>query len=125
MAWTFDADISTDRDRVRIRCFDTDTTAQIFSDGAIADFLSQAGNSVLRASAAACRSIAAKLAHDGRSFRVFEGLAMDEKSLPLHFLKLAASYEKEAEQKDDLIEEIDAAAYEIGPWGGDASEYVG
>jgi hypothetical protein len=58
MAWTYDPDITTDRDKVRLLIGDTITTDQQLQDGEIAFFLSEESN-VYRAAARACQSLAA------------------------------------------------------------------
>ncbi len=58
MTWTYDPNITTDRDKVRLNIGDTNTSSQLLSDEEIAYFLTQAG--VLGASVLAAEAIAAK-----------------------------------------------------------------
>lgn len=60
MSWSYDPNLSTDRDRVRFLIGDTDTNDQLLSDEELDYLLTQ--YSVYEAAAVACEAIAAKYA---------------------------------------------------------------
>jgi hypothetical protein len=63
MTWTFDPALSTDKDRVRFYCGDTDTNDQLVADETINATLVDWSDPML-AAAVVCRSLAAKFARD-------------------------------------------------------------
>ena len=64
MAFTYTPGSSADRDRVRLEIGDTDSDRTLFQDAEIDDFLSQEGDSALKASARACETLAVRFARD-------------------------------------------------------------
>jgi hypothetical protein len=64
MTWTYDATLSTTRDKVRALLGDVDTTDQQVTDEVIALLLSEQGDNMYRAAAAAARACAAKYARE-------------------------------------------------------------
>jgi hypothetical protein len=64
MAWSYDDSLSTTRDEVRFRVGDTNTAAQLLSNGTINAILVDNGDDVGTAAIACCRAIIAKLARD-------------------------------------------------------------
>ena len=123
--WSYSPEIRTATDEVRLLIDDTNASAEVFKDGEIVALLARVDNIVLKAAALACRVRAGKASATG-SFRVFEGLQMDGSKGAASWLDLADRYDAMAAVDETVVsEEIDAAAYEIGAWGGDASEFVG
>ena len=64
MAFSYTAGSSADRDRVRLEIGDTDSDRALFQDAELDDFLSQEGDSVLKASARAGETLAVRFARD-------------------------------------------------------------
>jgi hypothetical protein len=120
----------TDADKVRLLVWngvtpDVDALTgadRILDDGEIETFLDLTGQSIFRAAALACMSASARIT--ATSIKV-EGLSIDKKDASKLWLERAAFYNTEADMNENIVEEIDSTSYEIGLWGGDASEYVG
>ena len=64
MAFTYTAGNTADRDRVRLEIGDIDSDRALFQDAELDDFLSQEGDSVLKASARSCETLAVRFARD-------------------------------------------------------------
>lgn len=124
MAFTYDP--TTDRGRVRLLVSDTDdqTAAnQVFTDAEIDAFLSLEDNEVYAAAAAAAQSMAANASRSAIRYIAERILEIDRKDVPKHFRELAKQYRDRSVAAPG--EEIDAAEYLIGTFGGDGSEYIG
>lgn len=124
MAFTFDP--TTARGKVRLLISDTDDVTalnQVFTDAEIDAFLALESNEIYGAAASACQSMAANASRSAIRYiaeRIFE---IDKQKIPAHFMALAKMYRERSIAAPG--EEIDSAAYEIGTFGGDGSEYVG
>ena len=64
MAWTYDENLPTPRDKVRYRIGDTDTNRQMVSNETLDALLNEYNNSVLRVAVIAIRGILADLTRD-------------------------------------------------------------
>jgi len=124
MAFTLDP--TTDRGKVRLLVFDTDSTSYIFEDTEIDAFLEQNSDSVWLAAADGCRSLVAKYAVTGFILKIPGAIELDKKAIPSYFLKLAVSYEQRSTGSIDSVREyIDSYTIEYDQIGEDISEYVG
>ena len=124
MAFTYAP--GTARGRVRLLVSDTDDVTaanQVFTDAEIDAFLSLEDNEVYAAAAAAAQSMSANASRSAIRYIAERILEIDRQKVPEHFRKLAEMYRKRSMAGPG--EEIDSAAYEIGTFGGDGSEYVG
>lgn len=124
MAFTFDP--TTARGKVRLLVADTDTVTeanQVFSDAEIDAFLSLEDNEIYAAAAAAAQSMAAMASRSAIKYIAERILEIDKKDIPKYFLALAEQYRKQSVAGPG--EDIDSAAYHIGTFGGDHSEYYG
>ena len=124
MAFTFDP--TTARGKVRLLISDTDDVTaanQVFTDAEIDAFLSLESNDVYAAAASACQSMAANASRSAIRYIAERILEIDRQKVPDHFRKLAQMYRERSIAAPG--EEIDSAAYEIGTFGGDGSEYIG
>lgn len=127
---TFTLDPTTDRGKVRLLVGDTDELEpdhQIFNDAEIDAFLSLEAQNVYAAAAAACQSVAASSAKSAIAWRAMgNDLQVDKKEVPAAYRDLAQQYRERATgAQSGPVEEIDSMDYDIGPFGGDRSEYVG
>jgi hypothetical protein len=124
MAFTFDP--TTNRGKVRLLVSDTDdqTAAnQVFTDAEIDAFLSLEDNEVYAAAAAAAQSMAANASRSAIKYIAQKILELDLKDVPKHFRELAEEYRERSIAGPG--EEIDAANYRVGTFGGDGTEYLG
>lgn len=124
MAFTFAP--GTARGKVRLLVADTDTVTeanQVFTDAEIDAFLSLESGEVYAAAAAAAQSMAAMSARSAIKYIAERILEIDKKDIPKHFLALAKQYREQSIAGPG--EEIDSAAYHIGTFGNDGSEYIG
>lgn len=60
MSWSYDPELTEDKDRVRLLIGDTISTQQQFQDEELVWILSENGSSIYAAAASACRMLAAK-----------------------------------------------------------------
>lgn len=67
MSWTYDTSLSTNKDKVRLRIMDTDTTQQEFSDEEINATLNDVAQDVVQAAYRLVRSLAIKYARIAKS----------------------------------------------------------
>ena len=124
MSFTYDP--TTDRGKVRLLVGDTDTATaanQIFTDAEIDALLSIEDNEVYAAAAAGCESLAAVATHSAVIVRAGRILNIDRAKVPAHYRALAEKYRERSLAAP--TEEIDSLDYSVGPYGVDASEYVG
>ena len=124
MAFTFDP--TTSRGKVRLLISDTDDVTeanQVFTDAEIDAFLALESNDVYAAAASACQSMAANASRSAIRYIAERILEIDRQKVPDHFRKLAQMYRDRSMAAPG--EEMDSAAYEIGTFGGDGSEYIG
>jgi len=100
VTWTYDGTPGTSsaaerRDAVRVLVGDTDVNEQRITDEEITFFLSQGGDDVYRASAVACRALAAKYAH-------LVDVDVDSGGLSAKYSQRSAAYEVRARQLETL-----------------------
>ena len=76
MAWSYDSNLSANKDKVRFLVQDTDTNDQLIQNEEINFALSETGN-LYRAAAMVARSIALQLGRQLTLFRVPKELAWD------------------------------------------------
>lgn len=69
MTWSYNTSLSTNKDKVRIKIMDTDTTSQEFSDEEINAVLTDVGQDVLQAAMRLAKSLAFKYAKKAVSKR--------------------------------------------------------
>ncbi len=124
MAFTYAP--GTSRGKVRLLVSDTDDVTaanQVFTDAEIDAFLALEDNEIYAAAAAAAESMAANASRSAIEYVAFTILRIDRRGVPKYFLELADKYR--ARSIAGPGEEIDAAEYRIGVFGGDHSEYLG
>jgi len=131
----FTNDPTTDRGKVRLLIKDNAIgedgpvsgpihgTDFVFTDADIDAFLDLNGDDVWRASADACRSLAADGIGGALLVRL-SGIDVDLKKIPEYWMALAARYQARSDN-DDPVEYIDSYDHQISSFGEDESEYVG
>jgi len=124
MSFTMNA--TTDRGKVRLLCYDTDSDDYTFDDDSIDAFLEQNSDSVWLAAADACRSLAAKSASSTFSLKIPGAIELDKKQIAKVYLSLAEKYEGRASGSvDQIVEYWDSYGYDLDIHGIDETEYVG
>lgn len=86
MTWTYNSDVSTDRDKIRLLIGDTDTTDQLLSDEEI-DFVSTQQPNNYYAAAQCCETIAGKFARDVST--TLEGMSIAKRQRFENYLNMA------------------------------------
>lgn len=95
MTATYNTTSPTDRDRLRLKIGDTNTSHPIFEDEEL-DMILDEDAEVLLAAASACRAIAASSAKQA-VFLSMPGISISKISVPDKFLELARVFETQAE----------------------------
>jgi len=106
MVWTYSADFTLARDKIRFLSGDTDTNDQLLQDGELT-YLQTIEAGIISAAAAACEAIAAKLAR--RVDKSIDGLSVS-------FSQQAENYRKRA------IALRAQASAAVAPWAAGLSE---
>lgn len=126
MSFTYDAALSTARDRVRFYTTDTVQASAVFSDEEINGLLGLYGDELLAASWA-LRNRAVYFAARAISFSVGAGnndsIRVDRRSLPKFYMELADNLELRSMGTPG--EFIDSVDFYIDDFGRDRSEYIG
>lgn len=94
MTWSYLPSLATDKDRVRLKIGDTDTTSQLFSDEEIEALLTDNGDDVFETAAQLCDALATKYARRG-NLRI-DDFSIDFKSRAEHFAALADQIRQQA-----------------------------
>jgi len=123
MAFTYS--VSTDRGKVRLFCYDIDSTEYVFEDDEIDVFLELNNDSIWLAAANACRVLAVRASDDAFAVKVSTALEIDKKQVSRRYLELAKEYEDKASKLEDGVWEFtDSFAISTSATGRDTSEYV-
>ena len=123
MSFTYDP--TTDRGKVRLYCYDTDSTNYEFEDNEIDAFLEENSESVLLSAADICRVLAIKAAPTAYILKLPGALELDKKKIAGIYNNLAIGYEKKANGiGQNIVEYIDSFDIDIDIYGSDESEYV-
>jgi len=95
MAWTYDATLSTDKDKVRYLVGDTNTDDQMIQDEEILGMILDNPN-IYRAAAAVCRAVGARLSRELTLVGTAGSIALDAHQQAQSFFDLAAKYDAQA-----------------------------
>lgn len=95
MTATYNTTSPTDRDRLRLKIGDTNTSHPIFEDEEL-DMILADDSEVLLAAASACRIIAASASRQAVALSL-PGVTISKTSIPDKFLAMADAFEKQAE----------------------------
>lgn len=105
MSWSYDTSLSTNKDKVRIKIMDTDTTSQEFSDEEINAILTDVGQDVLQAALRLAKSLAFKYTKRATSKRAGP-YSEDTTARARMFKELAMELADEADEPWEEIAEI-------------------
>lgn len=94
MTWTYDPDVTEDRDKIRFFLQDTDDNDQLITDEEIAFTLTEYGDNIYRAAAVISRSIALQLGRRPSVRLAQAGLDADEQYQ--HYMAIAKEMESKA-----------------------------
>ena len=86
ITWTYNASVSTDRDKIRLLIGDTDTTDQLLSDEEI-DFVITQQPNVYYAAAQCCETVAGKFSRDVST--TLEGMSIAKRQRFENYLNMA------------------------------------
>lgn len=129
MSFSYDVNLSTFKDRLRLLIFDTVESTAAFSNEELAAFESIEPNIYL-AAASFCEAKGLKIAEDAFEFDTASdtrgGLRVDRKNQPQWWFKRAENLRKRAtDAAFNADEVIDTYDFVISPEGVDRSQYVG
>jgi hypothetical protein len=99
-SWTYEADVSTDRDKIRILIGDTNTNEQLLADEEIAFAVTNGGSNTLRQAAYACDFIAAKVAR--RETTQISGSLVVARAPYKNYIDMAKKYRRMAKSSASL-----------------------
>lgn len=126
MAFTYNSDLSTDRDKLRFLISDTDSSNPIYQDAELDGVLNMEAN-LYRAAALALRARASSFIEKAIRYSVGgggrEGLTVDRTRIIANFERMIASYEARASSTPD--EFFDRLDFNIDVFGNDLSHYQG
>lgn len=123
MAFSYNPDNATERDKLRLVLGDTDGDDYVFEDSELDIFLNLEGSNLNMAASRACRAIAVNKSKQAMAITLVSGLSIDRISMPDLFLRLAEKFE--SADLNIPKEYMDSFAVEISDYGEDNSEYVG
>ena len=124
MAFTYTDTCPTDKDKIRLKLSDTNSSNYLFSDNEITSLLAMEGT-INYTCAAACRAIAANRALQAIFFSIHDrDIQIDKTKIPGHFITLAKMF-MDNEALTNVVEYFDSVDSEIDQWGQESGEYVG
>lgn len=116
MAWTYDTDLSTGKDTIRLLIGDTISTIPLLTDEEIAAVLTGEADGVYPAAAVLCRSLSARF---GREASLYTDVIREEKIKQAeHFRKLAEEYEDKTGSMTEFsyLGGVDSDGNDTGPF---------
>ena len=124
MAFTYNDLCLTDKDKVRLKLSDTNSSNYLFSDNEITSLLAMEGT-INYACAAACRAIAANKALQAVFFSLHDrDVQIDKTKIPGHFINLAKMF-MDNEALTNVVEYFDSVDYTVDDYGVIGGQYVG